>query len=177
LSRQSQEKADGVTPAGFFSGPPFQCGTSALLIYRFRAQTCAHCIRNAIPTHCTSVPYVQFDAAAEEIGMRDVSHLKFIGSSYCSQYRTGASFYIDETHATGMRHLVVIYENDKSDFLAGIPDDWADENVQDFIFWPMKNPNSPYPAWEVPARVYGNPMLFAWWKSRPPVRQAASALS
>jgi len=59
--------------------------------------------------------------------MRDVSHLKFIGSSYCSQYRTGASFYIDETHATGMRHLVVIYENDKSDFLAGIPDDWADE--------------------------------------------------
>ncbi len=43
-----------------------------------------------------------------------------------------------------MRHLVVVYENDGHDFIAGIPDEWADENVQDFIFWPMKNPN--YPA-------------------------------
>jgi hypothetical protein len=107
--------------------------------------------------------------------MRDVSKLKFIGESFCSQYQSQAKFYIDEAHASGMRHLVVVYENGDADFLAGIPDEWADENVQDFIFWPMKNPNSPYPAWEVPARAYGSPMLYAWWKSRPPLQREASA--
>ena len=60
-------------------------------------------------------------------------------------YQSQVNFYIDEAHASGMRHLVVVYENGEPDFLAGIPDDWADENVQDFIFWPMKNPNSPFP--------------------------------
>jgi hypothetical protein len=77
--------------------------------------------------------------------MRDVSKLKFIGESFCSQYQSQAKFYIDEAHTSGLRHLVVVYENGDADFLAGIPDEWADENVQDFIFWPMKNPNSPYP--------------------------------
>jgi hypothetical protein len=105
--------------------------------------------------------------------MRDVSKLKFIGSSFCSQYQSQAKFYIDEAHASGMRHLVVVYENGEPDFLAGIPDEWADENVQDFIFWPMKNPNSPYPAWEVPARACGSPMLYAWWKGGPPLQRAA----
>ena len=89
------------------------------------------------------------------------------------QLQSQVNFYIDEAHASGMRHLVVVYENGEPDFLAGIPDDWADENVQDFIFWPMKNPNSPYPAWEVPARAYGSPMLYAWWKGRPPLQRAA----
>ena len=107
--------------------------------------------------------------------MRDVSKLKFIGSSFCSQYQSQAKFYIDEMHASGIRHLVVVYENDEHDFIAGIPDEWADENVQDFIFWPMKNPNSPYPAWEVPACAYGSPMLYAWWKGRPPLQRAVSA--
>src|SRR6267378_4325932 len=73
------------------------------------------------------------------------SKLKFIGESFCSQYQSQAKFYIDEAHTSGLRHLVVVYENGDADFLAGIPDEWADENVQDFIFWPMKNPNSPYP--------------------------------
>ena len=58
--------------------------------------------------------------------MRDVSKLKFIGSSFCSQYQSQAKFYIDEMHASGMRHLVVVYENDEHDFIAGIPDEWAD---------------------------------------------------
>ena len=100
--------------------------------------------------------------------MRDVSKLKFIGESFCSQYQSQAKFYIDEAHTSGLRHLVVVYENGDADFLAGIPDEWADENVQDFIFWPMKNPNSPYPAWEVPARAYGSPTLYAWWKGGAP---------
>lgn len=100
--------------------------------------------------------------------MRDVSKLKFIGSSFCSQYQSQAKFYIDETHASGLRHLVVVYDNGEPDFLTGIPDGWAVENVQDLIFWPMKNPNSPYPAWEVPARAYGSPTLYAWWKGGAP---------
>ena len=100
--------------------------------------------------------------------MRDVSKLKFIGSSFCTQYQSQAQFYIDETHASGLRHLVVVYENGDPDFLTGIPAGWADENVQDLIFWPMKNPNSPYPAWEVPARAYGSPTLYAWWKGGAP---------
>jgi len=33
--------------------------------------------------------------------MRDVSKLKFIGSSFCSQYQSQAKFYIDEAHAVG----------------------------------------------------------------------------
>src|SRR5204863_8909360 len=28
-------------------------------------------------------------------------------------------------------------------------------------------PERPYPAWEVPARAYGSPMLHAWWRSGP----------
>lgn len=65
-------------------------------------------------------------------------------------------FYIDEAHASGRRQLVAVYENGEPDFMAGIPDRWADENVQDFIFWPMKNPNSPFPAWEVPEKLRKN---------------------
>ena len=50
--------------------------------------------------------------------MRDVSKLKFIGSSFCTQYQSQAQFYIDETHASGLRHLV---ENGDPDLLTGIP--------------------------------------------------------
>ncbi len=52
--------------------------------------------------------------------MRDVSKLKFIGESFCSQYQSQAKFYIDEAHTSGLRHLVVVYENGDADFLAGI---------------------------------------------------------
>jgi hypothetical protein len=41
--------------------------------------------------------------------------------------------------------------------------------VQDLIFWPMKDPNAPYPAWEVPARAFGSDMLYEWWKGGPPL--------
>jgi hypothetical protein len=39
--------------------------------------------------------------------------------------------------------------------------------VLDLILWPMKDPSPPYPAWEVPARTYGSPMLYEWWKGGP----------
>jgi hypothetical protein len=32
---------------------------------------------------------------------RDVSKLKFIGSTYCTCYRSKAEFYIDDTDASG----------------------------------------------------------------------------
>jgi hypothetical protein len=62
--------------------------------------------------------------------MRDVSKLKFIGSTFCNQYQSQVKFYIDEAHASGKCQLVVVYENGEPDFMAGIPDEWADENVQ-----------------------------------------------
>src|SRR5207237_10199065 len=65
--------------------------------------------------------------------MRDVSTLKPIGSAHCPEYNTEAKFYIDAAHKLGKRHLVVHYEkgghNGAPEFVAGIPDDWSEENV------------------------------------------------
>ncbi len=103
--------------------------------------------------------------------MHDISKLKFICSSFCTQYQSEAKFYIDEAHATGLRHLVVVYEKGgyagDPNFAAAIPDQWDEQAVQDLILWPMKDPNAPYPAWEMPARAFGSPMLYAWWKGGP----------
>ena len=67
--------------------------------------------------------------------MRDVSKLKFICSSLCTQYQSEAKFYIDEAHASGLRHLVVVYEKGgyggDPEFLAGIPNEWTDQAVLD----------------------------------------------
>jgi hypothetical protein len=59
--------------------------------------------------------------------MRDVSKLKFIGSSFCTQYRSDAKFYVDEAHASGLRHLVVVYEKGDPDFPAAIPEEWTEQ--------------------------------------------------
>ena len=80
-----------------------------------------------------------------------------------------------DSQAATQRELVRMLTRDSLRF-SGIPDGWAVENVQDLIFWPMKNPNSPYPAWEVPARAYGSPTLYAWWKGGgAPVRSRADS--
>jgi hypothetical protein len=90
--------------------------------------------------------------------MRDVSTLKPIGSAHCPQYNTEAKFYIDAAHKSGKRHLVVHYEkgghNGAPEFVAGIPDDWSEENVIDLILRPLEDANAQFPAWEVPARAY-----------------------
>jgi hypothetical protein len=103
--------------------------------------------------------------------MRDAITLRPIGSAHCSQYDTEAKFYIDEA-VSGRRDLVVHYEKGgyrgDSEFVAGIPDDWTEENVTDLLLWPMKSQDAPYPAWEVPARAYGSPMLFRWWAGEKP---------
>jgi hypothetical protein len=99
--------------------------------------------------------------------MRDVSKMKFICSSFCRQYESDAKFYIDEAHSSGVRQLVVVYDKGK-EFAAGIPRGWTDRDVENLILWPMKDPAAPYPAWEVPARSYASPMLFAWWQREIP---------
>jgi hypothetical protein len=50
-----------------------------------------------------------------------------------------------------------------SEFVAGIPDDWSEENVIDLILPPLKDANAQFPAWEVPARAYNWEILFRWW--------------
>jgi hypothetical protein len=98
--------------------------------------------------------------------MREVSTLKPIGSAHCPQYNTGAKFYIDTAHKPGHRHLVVHYEKGgyqgAPEFVAGIPNDWTEQNVIDLILHPM-DANTQYPAWEVAARSFGSESLFRWW--------------
>jgi hypothetical protein len=104
--------------------------------------------------------------------MRNVSTLKPIDSAHCPQYNTEAKFYIDAAHKLGKRHLVVHYDkgghNGAPEFIAGIPDDWSEENVIDLILRPSEDANAQYPAWEVPARVYNCGTLFRWWAGEKP---------
>jgi hypothetical protein len=81
--------------------------------------------------------------------------LKFIGSQFCNQYQTRAVFFI-ETVKNNMRHLVVYYENDRSAFRTGIPDDWSEEQLTRFLQTPT---DDQYPVWEQPARRSGSPVL------------------
>ena len=58
------------------------------------------------------------------------------------------------------------------EFVAGIPDDWSEENVIDLLLRPtphfFEEPGGTYPAWEVAARAYGSPTLFRWWAGEKP---------
>jgi hypothetical protein len=108
---------------------------------------------------------------AKQATMRDVSTLKFIGSTYCTHYRSKVEFYIEDAHASGFRHLVVIYDlggyGGRPDFEAGIPNDWSEQKVQnDLILHTTRG--GLYPAWEMPARAFGSDMLYEWWKDRTP---------
>jgi hypothetical protein len=102
--------------------------------------------------------------------MRDVSELRFLCSAFCKPYQSEAKFYVEETNPSGSRQLVVIYEKGGygggKEFVAGIPKAWTDQDVTDLILWPMKDPEAPYPAWEVAARVHARAVLFEWWKSK-----------
>ena len=106
-------------------------------------------------------------------------NLEPIGSVFCEQYQTEAKFYIERPvplrrgFGTGARHLVVQYgdsytgredlavtANGQREFASIIPHDWSNEKLLKFLQAPAKNPNVPYPTWEVPARVHGRPVLF-----------------
>jgi hypothetical protein len=98
-----------------------------------------------------------------EAHMRDVTKLRLLCSSFCEQYQSDAMFYIDEAQDSRIRNLVVVYEKGGygggKEFTASIPKAWTDDDVLNLIRWPMKDLNAPYPAWEVPARTFGSPVL------------------
>jgi hypothetical protein len=107
-------------------------------------------------------------------------NLQPIGSAFCEHYQTEARFFIERSVSlgqrigTGARHLVVQYGESYAgrDNLAVtatgqrefaiiiIPYDRSNEKLLGFLQAPTKNPNVPYPTWEVPARVHGRPVLF-----------------
>jgi hypothetical protein len=93
---------------------------------------------------------------------------RLFATLFCTQYKTEATVYVEDAppHTWG-RELLVEYEKGgyggRREFGAAIPRDWSDDDVMDLLFWPMKSPRAPYPAWEVPARVHGSPILFRWW--------------
>jgi hypothetical protein len=110
---------------------------------------------------------------AQQTATRDVSKLKFIGSTYCTHYRSKAEFYIDDAHASGFWRLVVIYDlggyGGRPDFEAGIPKDWSEKKLQnDLILQTTRG--GLYPAWEMPARVFRSDMLYEWWKDHAPAQ-------
>jgi hypothetical protein len=105
-------------------------------------------------------------------------NLEPIGSAFCEHYQTEAKFYIERSislrpgSGTGARHLVVQYGESyagrddlavtaagQREFAIIIPDDWTNEKLLRFLQAPTKNPNVPYPTWEVPARLHGRPVL------------------
>jgi hypothetical protein len=92
---------------------------------------------------------------------------KLIGEVYCRQYQAEAKFYIRDW-PDDSRELCVVYDNGRDEFVSEIPAPWTEQDVLDLIFWPMKDPDAPYPAWEVPARVYGSWSLFRWWTGEKP---------
>jgi hypothetical protein len=106
-------------------------------------------------------------------------NLELIGSAFCEHYQTEARFFIERSIplgkrlGTGARHLVVQYGESytgrddlavtatgQREFASIIPHDWSNEKLLGFLQAPTKNPNVPYPTWEVPARVHGRPVLF-----------------
>jgi hypothetical protein len=99
----------------------------------------------------------------------ETKNLRPICSLHCKQYESDAKLYIEEARPSGKRRLVVQYEKGgyggRKEFGASIPDDWTEERVMELIFWPM-NSDAPYPAWEVPARVYGSPILSDDWRQK-----------
>ena len=90
--------------------------------------------------------------------MNDDRTINFLCERWCPQYITQAKFYIEAQQ--GQRTLVVQYEEgsyrDLPEFKTGIPDDWTTADVLHVI----ESPGSErYPAWEIPARAHGSPVL------------------
>jgi hypothetical protein len=85
--------------------------------------------------------------------MPETRQPRHIASAYCTQYHTNAEFFIQDQHPSGLRHLVVHYEDGgydaRPDFAVGIPADWTKKDVSDLLPWPMKDhPGGEYPARE-----------------------------
>ncbi len=107
--------------------------------------------------------------------------LRKIATVESTPYNCAADIFIQDEHPSGQRHLIAQYgdgysgrndlpkaENGRREFAAAVPDDWTEQEVVNLLLWPMKNPNAPYPTWEVPARVHGSPELFRFWAGEKP---------
>jgi hypothetical protein len=90
--------------------------------------------------------------------MNDNKERKSLGTQECPQYKSKVTLFIELRN--GRRHLVAQYENGgyegRKDFAAGIPDDWTDGDVGQFVRMPG---SGAYPVWEFAARTKGSPML------------------
>jgi hypothetical protein len=98
---------------------------------------------------------------------RKLSHISKI---YCTQYKTEAELFIQDKHPSGLRHLIVQYDDGRPEFAAAICKDWTERDISDFLLWPLKNPGTKHPVWEIPERLYHSRQLFRWWAGEEPKR-------
>lgn len=91
---------------------------------------------------------------------------KSIGALRCIQYGANAEFFIDDTDASGHRHLIVRYEpggyEGEKETVAEIPDDWTLLDIADCILG-QQGSTGRCPKWEVPLRIFNSKRLFRWW--------------
>jgi hypothetical protein len=99
--------------------------------------------------------------------MPETRILSFLDRRHCPQYNTEAETLIQDEHPSGLRHLVVQYEDGRPEFTAAIRRHWTEQDISDFLLWPLKNPETAYPVWEIPARL-GSSTLFRWWMGEKP---------
>ena len=98
--------------------------------------------------------------------MTEARKLSLVDTRNCPQYKTEAKLFIEDEHPSGLRQLVVQYEG-RPEFAAAIPDDWTEQDISDFLLRALDAVGT-CPLWEVPARLYGSPVLFRWWAGERP---------
>ncbi len=107
--------------------------------------------------------------------MSEARKLSHISTLYCTQYKAEAELFIQDKHPSGLRHLIVQYDDGRPEFSAAIRKDWTERDISDFLLWPLKNPETKYPVWEIPERSYHSQQLFRWWAGEKPKRLSAAA--
>lgn len=95
--------------------------------------------------------------------------LRHIATVYCKPYKCDTIVHVQDEHPSVNRQLVVQYGDGRPEFVIAIPNGVTDQEIIDeWLLWPMKADDAPYPAWEVPARGYASPMLFRFWAGEKP---------
>ena len=93
---------------------------------------------------------------------------------YCPEYKTDATIHINEEHQSGLPHLEADYKKGgykgQFHFASGIPEDWTDRDLFELFSLPPRQGDGArdWPAWEIPARDYGRPVLYRFWKGEQP---------
>lgn len=104
--------------------------------------------------------------------MAETRKLSLVDTRYCPQYKTEAKIFIQDKHQSGLRHLVVQYEKGgyegRPEFTTGIPANWTEQDISNFLLQASKNLETKYPLWEISSRMYGSLTLFRWWAGEEP---------